>query len=84
MTTPINDGGPIHPCQPLNAQGDPMAPMHPGMSLRDYFAGLAMQALISKFPAEETGGGVNKTDVMTARGAYCLADAMIEVREAKL
>lgn len=42
--------------------------------LRNYFAGLAMQALINK---ENLKGGM--TDyVIIARHAYCAADAMIK------
>lgn len=53
-----------------------------GMSLRDWFAGLAMQAIISKHPAVEESSGIKATDIKTARGAYEYADAMIEIREA--
>ena len=55
-----------------------------GMSLRDYFAAKAMQAIISKKPF-----GVYKTfeerdkreDLSVAYGAYFYADAMLKARE---
>ena len=43
---------------------------HPGMTLRDYFAAKAMQALIHK----------NYFDV-AAKEAYRMADAMLKARE---
>lgn len=44
----------------------------PGMSLRDYFAAKAMQALM----ADQVGGEA------TAKDAYFMADAMLKAREA--
>jgi len=58
----INTGGPAFPL------GDGV---HRGMTLRDYFAAKAMQALIEKYSHE---GDVS-------RNAYKLADAMLKARE---
>ena len=57
-----NTGGPAFP-----------APDHDGMTLRDYFAAKAMQALLTRRPL--SGGEV-------ARDAYIIADAMLKAREA--
>ena len=46
-----------------------------GMTLRDYFAGQALQGLI----ARSSGIRVADADVM-ARGCYTYADAMLEAR----
>lgn len=54
-----------------------------GMSLRDWFAGMALQAIIAKAPFEQGPVGVNESDRMLARGAYDYADAMLSVRDAK-
>ena len=43
-----------------------------GMTLRDYFAAKAMQAMIARIPM--SGGE-------TARDAYIIADAMLEARD---
>lgn len=43
-----------------------------GMTLRDYFAAKAMQAMIARIPM--SGGE-------TARDAYTIADAMLEARK---
>ena len=51
----------------------PNDPMYLGMSLRDYFAALAMQGLLS------IEGGTLEKD---AEAAYKMADAMIRAREA--
>ena len=51
-----------------------------GMTLRDYFAGLAMQGLIAS-----PRGLIGKneiTNVDYAQAAYLIADAMIKAREA--
>jgi hypothetical protein len=63
MSDTIRDGGPAFP--------SPGA--FDGMSLRDWFAGQAMKALL------ETGH-FNNSEEMSAH-AYSLADAMIEGRE---
>lgn len=44
-----------------------------GMSIRDYFAGIAMQALIEKYDCEPKGE--------TAMEAYEYADAMLAERD---
>ena len=44
--------------------------MHPGMTLRDYFAAKAMQGLIEKFSFPSD----------LARNAYEIADAMLKAR----
>ena len=46
-----------------------------GMSLRDYFAALAMQGLLST-------GDEDTTTVGVAQAAYIVADAMLKAREA--
>ena len=43
----IKDGGPAYPCQPLEREGMPSAAKEPGLSIRDHFAGLAMQATLA-------------------------------------
>lgn len=75
MSTPINDGGPAFPISEHGLQG------YNGMSLRDWFAGLAMQAIIAKHPAEVVAGSMNEIDAPTAKGAYEYADAMIAERK---
>lgn len=53
-----------------------------GMTLRDYFAGQALMAIISKAELEKVplddGSDVERC---VARGAYSYADAMLAVRE---
>lgn len=68
----IKDGGSFHPCQPLNGQGMPCGAMEYGLSIRDHFAGLAMQAFASN------PNGTMEDDV---RAAWRYADAMIAARE---
>ena len=78
MKEPINDGGPAFP----NVWEDNPSQ---GMSLRDHFAGLAMQAFASdpqmaiaiRQAAEDAG---IEAPEMMARTAYRLADAMIYER----
>ena len=69
MTT--NTGGPAFP-----PQHDPAT--HPsGMTLRDYFAAKAMQAMV----ATDIECGPEQVPII-AESAYILADAMLKAREA--
>ena len=63
----INTGGPAFPFI------DSTSPLeHPGMTLRDYFAAKAMQALIEKY---------DESPVEISLEAYEIADAMLKQRE---
>jgi len=64
MTTEQNNGGPAFPLQSI---GPDFAPGYAGMTLRDYFAAKAMQALlttIDEFPDEHWRTGVAVSDAM--------------------
>lgn len=52
-----------------------------GMTLRDYFAAKAMQAMMT---CDKYGGivGVNLYEQNRAKDAYAVADAMLKAREA--
>lgn len=65
-----NDGGPAYPVAFTTT------PLQ-GMSLRDYFAALAMQAMVSSVTYEE--GGWAQDNI--AQQAYDMADAMLKERE---
>jgi len=70
VSEPINDGGPAFPMgyHPEGNSADQF-----GMTLRDHFAGKAIQALIVRGWGLENASGK----------AYEIADAMIKEREAK-
>lgn len=56
---------------------------HPGMSLRDYFAGRALSVLadsVMKSGCDE-GFSPTKAAAVAAKASYCLADAMIAARQ---
>lgn len=74
-------GGPAFPYEERNMDGMPVKDYF-GMTLRDYFAAQAMQALI----ARETTGAFNfeacpNDPWRVALWAYDVADQMIKVRE---
>lgn len=69
-----NDGGPVHPVR------DFAATQHSGMSLRDYLAAKAMQALLC---ADTDNGRIRNCDEALARRYYDMADAMLAAREEK-
>ena len=73
MSAPADDGGSAFPVVG--------GTKYNGMTLRDYFAGLALQAIISKAPHESVPTGVGESDLARARGAYDYADAMLKVRK---
>lgn len=64
-------GGPAFPCHPNNTN-----PIYDGMTLRDYLAAKAIQALIIANPV--TGGG---WPPFAEKTAYLLADAMLKARQ---
>jgi hypothetical protein len=53
-----------------------------GMTLRDWFAGQAMAALITKSPPTFEPSGATHLVRLTATGAYDYADAMLAARAA--
>lgn len=65
-----NDGGPAFPT-PRYERGEMYSL---GMTLRDYFAAKAMQAIAS------TEEGLRADPLHAATCAYCIADAMLEAR----
>jgi hypothetical protein len=65
----INDGGPAFPTH---------EDMQEGMTLRDHFAGLAMQALLAR-----TTYHIEDAPRDIAEEAYDYADAMLKAREAE-
>ena len=74
MSTPINDGGPAFP-EPDGFDG--IVPnIHPGMSLRQHFAGLAMAALLGREDTLANGAEARMFREL-ARLSYAQADAMI-------
>lgn len=76
MSAPINDGGPAFP----NVPSDPQyQSWDEGMTLRDYFAGKALNGYLASWE------GTNAPDFFTpdhvAPLAYAYADAMLEARK---
>ena len=73
-----NTGGPAFPAgiKVPNGDGTEMAIYHHGMTLRDWFAGKAMQGMFAS-------GNVPRdlTNDELAEEAYLFADAMIKARE---
>ena len=81
MSDQINDGGPAFP----NAPSDPgYTKWDEGISLRDWFAGQAMQALVGSMLTEKTRTkyNINKPEHLdcVALDSYAIADAMIKAR----
>ncbi|MCP9731549.1 hypothetical protein NIM88_03995 [Pseudomonas sp. GBPI_506] len=78
-----NNGGPAFPHVPesfvyVPGQGKANIPgTDGGMSLRDYFAAKAMQAIITGNNADHCSLGLG-----TAKDAYIVADAMLATRSA--
>jgi hypothetical protein len=65
MTTERKDGGPVHPVH------DAGQLLHEGLSLRDWFAGQALQNYNLH----------NETPARAAVWAYAIADAMLSERQ---
>lgn len=73
MTT--QNGGPAFP-RSRSIERDDYWDEEDGMSLRDWFAGMALQALISRIPANASPDENGLADY-----AYDVADAMLAWRE---
>ena len=89
----IKDGGPAFPRSATKGtSGTIVREAQDGMSLRDYFAGQALAALINQLANTSKADKVMKKlgmcegqfDRLCAKCAYDYADAMIKAREAKL
>ena len=72
-----NTGGPAFPSGLVENAADEVDSLHKGMTLRDYFAAKAMQALIIANGPAPTGGWPTYAE----RTAYTVADAMLKARE---
>lgn len=68
----IKDGGPAFPVFPETGGGHALA--FQGMTLRDYFAAKAMQAIISN-------PNCPLPDAKIAQVSYSVADAMLKARD---
>lgn len=77
----IKDGGPAFP---IVADGGPDSGLHPeiqyGMSLRDFFAGMAMQGILAANAQTHEEVTDQNVDYVVAREAYRSADAMLAER----
>ena len=74
MATP-KDGGPAFPGRDFETR-----PFSRGMTLRDYFAGQAVAALVHD-EVSHCPQGRNADGTAIARRAYAVADAMLAERE---
>ncbi len=73
----IKDGGPAFPESASGPYPNGEIVLgRPGMSLRDWFAGMALQGFA-------TNNGTDTADQIIAGGSYGLADAMLTAREGK-
>ncbi|MCB3267613.1 hypothetical protein NL448_08880 [Klebsiella pneumoniae] len=65
-----NNGGPAYPTQGYE-----------GLTLRDYFAGQAMQGWLASYPEGIQHPVATRHEKMVAEFSYLMADAMLKARE---
>ncbi len=78
QTQPINDGGPAFPVPPpsvIESTGDKIYSEQQGMTLRDYFAGQIIAALISDTISIQPSLASREANL-----AYAISDALIKAR----
>jgi len=82
MNTTHDDGGPAFP------QGNPEMVIPgqsvketQGMSLRDWFAGMALQGWLASFDSQMTHPAKLETTTDIAADSYSMADAMLAARK---
>lgn len=79
---PIDDGGPAFPIVAEGGHDSGLNPeLWPGMSLRDWFAGMVLQGMLSGSLTVSLRDPLNYEET-NAKDAYGLADAMIKMRTA--
>lgn len=79
----MTDGLPAFPSQPLGSDGLPECAAYNGMTLRDYFAGRAIGAVIRQCAGDDAFGypeGISSMEQLFASRAYAVADAMLSER----
>lgn len=85
MTDKIDDGGPAFP-RTVQRWNDSLDHSVQGMSLRDWFAGLSVQAMLAspELMSVVTSGSIldGTAAERMARRAYQVADAMLAARKA--
>lgn len=82
----IETGGPAFPCeQHETLDGSWNQTFDPGMTLRDWFAGQALHAIIglAASPDFQSKSGSPMTELDFAESSYHFADAMLTARAAK-
>ena len=79
MTEQPKDGGPAFACMAVDASGDRYGEW--GMSLRDWFAGQAIAAMVKA--AWDDDWPVDANAKIAATWAYAVSDAMLAARGAK-
>lgn len=83
----IEDGGPAFPQIPTvwneSAHKYELGQSLDGMSLRDYFAAKALQAMIGTAATPCMTGLYGGLEVECAKAAYAIADSMLRAREVK-
>lgn len=91
MSTERDTGGPAFPSMTLHEQVTMahhqlptyLSQAFPGMSLRDHFAGLAMQGMLaSNAQGMLHAGGKQEPAKLMVAAAFEIADAMLKAREA--
>jgi hypothetical protein len=87
MSAPIDDGGPFHPVQFMDFQpttGEQVVrEQYSGLSLRDWFAGQAMENCMKNAFDHFMKGLIAGKEIpkYTAINAYIIADAMLAARK---
>lgn len=76
MSAPQDDGGPVSATLVVK-NGDPITP-EGGLSIRDWFAGMALQGLLAHIVGVENANGRASK---YAERSYQYADAMLEARK---
>jgi hypothetical protein len=73
-----DNGGPAFPAHEFNNDSGDYLPVHPGMTLRDYFAGQALAGMCSVWGVEDNG--LPKYTSLAGH-AYAIAEAMLAERK---
>jgi len=80
--TELKDGGPAFPMPSgQEPRVDQVTHYNEGMSLRDWFAGLAMQGMLSNSEVGARGVSISGNPTSINVAAYMVADGMLDARK---
>lgn len=75
----MSNNEPAFPLNELNQTTDDLAAQHFGLTIRDYFAAMAMQGMVGEWHGQDKRSALRAS--LIAQYAYEFADVMLKARQ---